>query len=84
MVVNNHYPKLAVPPYDIRVRHTEWRTFSLGGTKFAPAYYHVNLPCLQKNWPSFNPAFSLVIEPVVFQKLDETHINFLRAFGCYI
>ena len=26
---SNHYPKPAAPPYDICVRHTEWRTFYL-------------------------------------------------------
>ena len=83
---SNHYPKPATPPYDLCIKHTEWRQFKVDGTpksKFAPAYYHVSLPCLQVNWPSFS-ALNLIIHPDVSQKLTETHIPFLRAFGCLI
>lgn len=83
---SNHCPKPAMAPYNVCIRHTEWQTFTPGGThksKFAPAYYHVNLPCLQKNWPSFH-AVNLVIQPEVFQKLSDTYIHFLPVFGHYL
>ena len=83
---SSRYPKPATDPYDICVRHTEWRLFTVDGTpksKFAPAYYHANHPCLQKNWPSFH-ASNFVIQPDVFQKLSDSHIHFLRQFGCYL
>ena len=83
---SNRYPKRPTAPYDVCVRHTEWRSFTLDGTpksKFAPAYYHVNLLCLQKNWSSFHP-LNLVIQPEIFQKLTDAHIHFLREFGCHI
>ena len=83
----NHYPKPAMAPYNVCTRHTEWQTFTPGGThksKFAPAYYHVNLPCLQKNWPSFH-AVNPVIQPKVFQKLSDTYIHFLcTCIGHYL
>ena len=84
---SNHYPKPAMAPYNVCIRHTEWQTFTPGGThksKFAPAYYHVNFPCLQKNWPSFHPV-NLVIQPEVFQKLSDTYIHFLcTCIGHYL
>jgi len=83
---SGHYMKPATPPYDLCIKHTEWRQFKINETpksKFAPAYYHVNLPCLQANWPSFCVS-SLTIQPDIFQKLTDVHIDFLRAFGCYI
>ena len=84
---SNRYQKPALAPDDICVKHTEWRKFTLAdGTpksKFAPAYYHVKLSCLQANWPSFQ-ALDLVIEPEIYSKLSDTHVNCLRAFGCYI
>ena len=52
----NHYQKPIVPPFDVCVKHTEWRSFSVDGTpkrKLSPAYYHVNCHCIQSNWPLF-------------------------------
>ena len=43
---SNSYVMPATPPQDICVKHTEWHSFTVDGTpktKFAPAYYHVNL-----------------------------------------
>ena len=84
---SGRYSKPVVAPHDICVKHTEMRRFTLpDGTpknKFAPAYYHVHLHCLQINWPSFH-AMSLVIEPEVYSQLSDSHLNVLRTFGCYI
>ena len=70
----NKYAEPPLPPYDLCIQHREWRSFTpSGGTpqsKFSPAYYHVNVVCLQKMWPSFSPQ-DLNIAPEVFQRLGQ-------------
>ena len=71
-----------VVPYDMCIQHREWRSFTPSGglpqSKFSPAYYHVNVLCVQRNWPHFIPA----IEPEIRQKLGAQHVEFLHQFGC--
>ena len=80
----NRYPKPAIPPYDICVQHREWRSFfSPGGaqqSRFAPAYYHVNVSCIQKNWPMFQP-HQLTVAVDVLSKLTPQHKDILAMFG---
>ena len=73
----NKYMKPPTVPYDLYVQHREWQSFTSSGqsqSKFAPAYYHVNLPCIQKNWPHFcidnlknNSRYSCKVNPDSFQ-----------------
>ena len=79
----NKYSKPLLPPYDLCVQHREWRTFSdasgLPQLKFAPAYYHVNLPCIHRNWPFFTPR-ELIVSTELWSKLSTTHKEFLGGF----
>ena len=80
----SHHPKPAKAPYDMLVRHPEWRSFTDSGnlkSKFAPTYYHVSLLCIQKNWPVFHVS-KLLIQPDTFQKLNDIHIHFLHTLVC--
>ena len=83
---NNKYDKPPTPPYDICVQHKEWRTFTPTGrtpqSKFAPAYYHVNRPCIVRNWPNFTPQ-QLVIYLEIFQRLGPAHLDLLATFGYF-
>lgn len=82
----NKYAKPPVPPYDLCVQHREWRSFVSGSgpqSKFSPAYYHVNILCIQKNWPHFDPSH-LEIPREVPAKLTDIHIHFLRSIGVNI
>ena len=50
--------KGAASPYNLCVKHMEWRQFTpyVGGTlqqKYGNAYYHCHLPCIHLRWPSF-------------------------------
>ena len=78
------YLKPLVPPYDLCVRHEEWRTFTVAS--FSPqscygnAYYHVNVACIQCHWPMFQPT-ALVITPEVGIQLHLLHKQLLSHFG---
>ena len=79
----NKYVKPALPPYDLCVQHREWRSFSVSGTqqsKFSPAYYHLNILCIRRNWPSFSPA-QLSITSDVLSRLNPTHRDYLLRHG---
>ncbi len=80
----NKYGKPPVPPYDLCVQHREWRLFTSpsGGpqSKFSPAYYHVNVLCITRNWPLFSP-MNLTISPEMLSKLMPVHKDFLASFG---
>ena len=79
----NKYMKPPIPPYDLCVQHREWRSFTTAGqsqSKFAPAYYHVNLPCIQKNWPQFC-INDLKINEDIAAKLTPIHLEFLNSLG---
>lgn len=82
---SNKYAKPTVPPFDLCVQHREWRYFTspTGSqqSKFSPAYYHVNLPCIHHKWPQFSPS-DLVISQEMSLKLTQIHKDFLSAFGC--
>ena len=82
---NNKYSKPPTPPYDLCVQHKEWRTFTptAGGdsqSKFSPAYYHLNLPCIHRNWPMFDPQCLSVCEDVK-SKMTPLHWEYLRKQG---
>ena len=69
----NKYVKPALPPYDLC---REWRFFTASGaqqSKFSPAYYHVNVLCIKKNWPSFSPQH-VVITSDVYMKHHKSKI----------
>ena len=81
----NKYSKPPLPPYDLCVQHSQWRSYTLPNgdpqSKFSNAYYHVNLPCIRRNWPHFSPA-DLIISPEMTLKLTPVHKDFLASFGC--
>ena len=83
----NKYTKPVVPPYDICIQHREWRSFTpSGGTpqsKFSNVYYHVNLLCIKKKWPTFSP-HDLVVHLEVREKLGPQHASLLSMFGYYL
>ena len=82
----NKYGKPVVAPYDLCVQHREWRSFSSAGeqqSKFSPAYYHVNLLCIRRNWCTFQPA-DLVVKPQVAEKLTTVHKDFLASLGFFV
>ncbi len=80
----NKYSKPPVPPYDLCVQHREWRSYTSPGggpqSKFSPAYYHVNVLCIRKNWPLFSPR-DLIVSPEMSFKLLSVHKQFLSSFG---
>ena len=79
----NKFSKPTAAPYDLCLQHKEWRSFSVDNcpqTKFSPAYYHVSLFCVQRNWPMFHPA-SVVVTPEISIKLNEVHKDFLSSIG---
>ena len=75
----NKYVKPLVAPHDLCVQHREWRYFTSPGhsdqqSKYSPAYYHLNLPCIQKKWPTFKKS-DLIIQVEVAAKMTEVHKN---------
>jgi len=80
----NKYSKTPLPPYDLCVQHSQWRSYTLPNgdpqSKFSNAYYHVNLPCIRRNWPHFSQA-DLIISPEMSLKLTPVHREFLASFG---
>ena len=79
----NKFWKPPTPPYDLCLQHKEWRSFSVDNcpqTKFSPAYYHVSLFCVQRNWPMFHPA-NVVVTPEISIKLNQVHKDFLSSIG---
>lgn len=54
----NKYPKSPSPPYNICIRHTEWREYVPRGsedkhTKYGNVYYHCRLYCICLCCPEF-------------------------------
>ena len=75
------YLKPLVPPHDLCIRHEEWRSFTVQNTpqsRYGNAYYHVNLSCVQTQWPLWNP-YMLTIPQEVNVKLQEVHKQMLFA-----
>jgi len=82
---NNKYSKPAIPPFDLCIQHKEWRTFipTPGGesqSKFAPAYYHLNLLYINRNWPMFIPSW-LSVGDEVRSKMSPLHWEYLKKQG---
>ena len=81
---NNKYVKPSTAPYDLCVQHREWRSYTPPGgekqSKFAPAYYHVNVLCIRRNWPAFNQC-ELTISTEVAQRLTNVHKDYLVSLG---
>ena len=59
----------------VEVLLSRWTQLS----KFSPAYYHLNILCIRKNWPS-SPA-QLSITSDVLSKLNPTHRDYLLHHG---
>ena len=79
----NKFWKPPTPPYDLCLQYKEWRSFSVDNcpqTKFSPAYYHVSLFGVQRNWPMFHPA-NVVVTPEISIKLNQVHKDFLSSIG---
>lgn len=82
---NNKYDKPPIPPYNLCVQHKEWRRFTLAAgrelqSKFAPAYYHLSVICIRKNWPLFE-AYEFIISDDIKSKMTQQHWNFLKSQG---
>lgn len=81
------YVKDAGPPYDLCVKHEEWRTFRLSAatdsqSRFGNVYYHANAPCIRAIWPMWL-ATSLIVPPDL--PLEPIHKDFLAShFGIHI
>ena len=84
---NNKYVKPPTAPYDLCVQHREWRSYTPPGgekqSKFSPAYYHVNVFCIRRNWPAFNQC-ELTISSEVASKLTQVHKDYLSSLGFYV
>ena len=77
----NHYSK---EYHEICIQHEEWRSFTPPGgsvpqSRFGNVYYHVNVFCVQINWPSFNPA-SLVTSDEINAQLEPAQKTILEHF----
>ena len=75
--------KPTVTPYDLCVRHEEWREFTAPGSsvpqkRFGNAYYHPSLSCLQRRWPGVHCG-DIVIDDQVKQRLLPAHRELLAA-----
>ena len=82
------HTKPVVSLHDLCIQHPEWQSFTASGggaqqSKFAPAYYHVNLPCVRRNWINFQP-WELVISPKVSSKLSPVHNKHLASLGFFV
>ena len=75
------YPKPAIPPLDLCIRHKEWQEFiDPSGKlqqKFGNVYYHANIPCVQVRWLNFESSW-LSVGPPVIAKLTEVHLEYLN------
>ena len=72
------YPKPAIPPLDLCIRHKEWQEFiDPFQQKFGNVYYHANIPCVQVHWPNFKSSW-LCVGPPVIAKLTEVHLEYLN------
>ena len=50
--------KDAGPPHDLCILHGEMRSFFVSGvpqSRFGNAYYHVNVDCVRRVWPTLHP-----------------------------
>ena len=82
----NKYSKPPLPPYDLCIQHSQWRSYTLPNgdpqSKFSNAYYDVNLPFIRRNWPHFSPA-DLIISPEMSLKLTPVHLLGTSCEHCY-
>ena len=74
------YPKPAIPPLNLCIRHKEWQEFLQSGKlqqKFGNVYYHANIPCVQVRWPNFESSW-VHVSADVFPELTDVHWNYLN------
>ena len=74
------YPKPALAPLNLCVRHQEWQQFSGPSgdpqTRYGNVYYHCNIPCIRARWPQFNSSM-LHIPPTILVQLLPSHTQYL-------
>ena len=82
------YDKPAEAPYDLCIRHEEWREFTTPGNpslqrRFGNAYYHPSYACIRSRWPYVQSADISVDE--IKEHLLPTHQMFLAEnLGLYV
>jgi hypothetical protein len=74
------YPKPAVAPLNLCVRHQEWQEFTGPSgdpqTRYGNVYYHCNIPCIRARWPQFSSSM-LQIPPTMLVQLLPSHTQYL-------
>ncbi len=80
---HNRYTKPASAPYDLCIRHQEWREFVFPGCsvpqkRFGNAYYHPSFGCIESRWPSVHCG-NIVLDNEVKQRLLPAHKVFLAT-----
>ena len=80
----NKYLKTAQPPYDLCIRHQEWREYTspmspMPQSRFGNVYYHFNPGCVQVRVPNFIPSTLHVPEELSAQ-LTSAHKQHLSAY----
>lgn len=84
----NHYQKNPQQPYDLCVKHQEWRDYVPAGketteSRFSNVYYHCQSRCIWLRHPYFIPT-SLDYSDIIDQ-LTSVHKEYLQSqFGLYI
>ncbi len=82
----NQFDKYATPPFDLCVRHQEWRQFTSPVSKqpearFGNAYYHATPTCIAARWPLFYPG-SLRVPEEILNCLHVEHKHYISShFG---
>ena len=73
----NKYPKQPQEPYDLCIKHQEWRQFMSPSTatsqsKFGNAYYHCQMQCVWMRHPNFVGS-NLQVPSEMIEKLSPVH-----------
>ena len=70
------YPKPALAPLHLCVRHQEWQEFTGSSgdpqTRYGNAYYHCNIPCIRARWPQFNSSMFHLSPTMLVQPFQPT------------
>lgn len=80
---HGRYMKPALPPYDICVKHQEWREFTIPSNpsvqrRFGNTYYHPSLACLRSRWPHIQ-SHDIIVEDDIKRNLSQEHKDFLAT-----
>ena len=74
------YPKPALAPLNLCVRHQEWQEFAGPSgdpqTRYGNVYYHCNIPCIRARWPQFSSSM-LHIPPTMLVQMLPVHTQYL-------